>query len=345
MPELWDLYAYDQARDDFIPTGATAVRGTRLPDGTYHRVVHAWIRNHEGKYLISQHCAQKSHALCWEPTGGSVLAGETSLDAACREVKEELGILLPPEKGQYLFRGVRHYEGCDDFVDVWLFDGAEVPQEEIKLQTEEVNAAMWVMPAGIHALRDCGFWMPWQQFDYLDRIIGPNVAFDTLPEDEAKALLGHLHNTAYLLHEQGNSAQSFAVGSMAHQRAAWWMDHFSAPEAKEYWQVMASDAINWARILEENDRLVEAEKYYDAFIAASRNIYQITHLYLDAFGVALGYHSKARFLRRHDLMELSQKEKDMARLIESIAIDSDNVRRDLPLDAGMFDDNGLIFDS
>lgn len=46
--ELWDLYTKDR-----VLTGETHVRGQPLPAGRYHLVVHVWIRNAKGQYLIS----------------------------------------------------------------------------------------------------------------------------------------------------------------------------------------------------------------------------------------------------------------------------------------------------
>ena len=51
-----------------------------------------------------------------------MLAGETSEEAAIREVKEELGLELKPGFGALRLRGVRFFDGYNDFVDVWLFE-------------------------------------------------------------------------------------------------------------------------------------------------------------------------------------------------------------------------------
>ncbi|MDO4860986.1 MAG: NUDIX domain-containing protein [Bacillota bacterium] len=122
MAEMWDLYKRFGNTLEFVKTGQTIERGSRLPDGAFHQVVHVWIKNEIGEYLISQRSAEKSDPLRWEPTGGSVLAGETSEEAAIREVKEELGLDLKPGSGSLRLRGVRFFDGCNDFVDVWQFE-------------------------------------------------------------------------------------------------------------------------------------------------------------------------------------------------------------------------------
>lgn len=162
MAETWDLYIRKGESLDFEKIGQTVERGKRLPNGTFHPVVHAWIRDERGYYLISQRCATKSNPLRWEPTGGSVLAGETTLQAALREVKEELGIDLKPDNGRPLCRGVRFYDGCDDFVDVWMFDAdSKAIRKSLKLQVEEVNAAALMPPDVICILQATDQWISW----------------------------------------------------------------------------------------------------------------------------------------------------------------------------------------
>ena len=81
--ELWDLYTENRT-----PTGKTLVRGEKVPAGYYHLVVHVWIQNVKGEYLISQRSASRPTCpLMWECVGGSVITGENSLEGAIREVK------------------------------------------------------------------------------------------------------------------------------------------------------------------------------------------------------------------------------------------------------------------
>ena len=89
--EKWDLYNAKREK-----SGITVCRGEIIPKGLYHLSVSAWIVNQQGQYLLSQRHPKKQYPLYWECTGGSVLSGETSLQGAIREVKEELGILLTP---------------------------------------------------------------------------------------------------------------------------------------------------------------------------------------------------------------------------------------------------------
>ena len=102
-------------------TGREYIRGEKIPEGFYHLVVHIWIRNRKGEYLISQRSANRPTApLMWECVGGSVLMGESSIGGALREVKEKVGLDLKPENGKLLFTKIR--SAFNDMVDVWLFE-------------------------------------------------------------------------------------------------------------------------------------------------------------------------------------------------------------------------------
>lgn len=140
--ELWDLYNENREL-----LGRDHIRGEQLPIDGYHLVVHVWIRNSKGEYLISQRSANRSrYPLMWECVGGSVVKGEDSLQGAIREVKEEVGIDLEPDKGHVLFTKVRKImEGkiVNDIVDVWLFDyDGEVNLSDAT--TDEVAQVTWM---------------------------------------------------------------------------------------------------------------------------------------------------------------------------------------------------------
>lgn len=139
--EVWDLYTENREL-----SGQTHIRGDELPENLYHLVVHVWIRNSKGQYLISQRAADRpTHPLMWETAGGSVIAGETSLQGALREVKEEVGVDLEEENGRVVFSKVRKIVGGDkhnDILDVWLFsyDGEA---DLGKATTAEVAQIKW----------------------------------------------------------------------------------------------------------------------------------------------------------------------------------------------------------
>ena len=136
MTEVWDIY--NESREK---TGCLLQRGKPIPKGCYHLVVSAWIMNSQGQYLLSQRHPDKQYPLYWECTGGSILAGESSLTGAIREVKEELGITLDPTRAKLIYQTRR--DSTQDFYDVWLFH-EDVELAAIRLQQSEVVNVKWV---------------------------------------------------------------------------------------------------------------------------------------------------------------------------------------------------------
>ena len=74
----------------------------------------------------------------WETTGGSALLGEDSLEAAVREIKEELGLVIDSSSAKLIGTTKRYYKGCPDILDVWIFE-SNVKLEDIKIQEEELS--------------------------------------------------------------------------------------------------------------------------------------------------------------------------------------------------------------
>ncbi len=129
MAELWDVYDGNRRK-----TGLFHERGKgKMEQGEYHLVVQVWIVNRNGQYLMSKRHPDKPYALKWESTGGSVLSGESSLEGAVREVREELGIRLDSSKGR-LIKSVRN-DAMHEFYDVWLFQ-RDVEIKDLNLQSE-----------------------------------------------------------------------------------------------------------------------------------------------------------------------------------------------------------------
>lgn len=145
--ELWDLYTSDRKL-----TGLTHIRGQEIPAGYCHLVVHVWLRNRRGEYLISQRAANRpTFPLFWECVGGSVLQGEDSLTAALRETREEVGVELDPQKGRVVFTRTRP----SDIMDVWLFD-YDGPVELAQATTDEVAQAHWMTRVQVMELYEQG---------------------------------------------------------------------------------------------------------------------------------------------------------------------------------------------
>ncbi len=152
--EIWDLY--DENRN---LSGKTHVRGEPMPADGYHLVVHIWIKNNKNQYLISQRSATRPvNPLKWECQGGSVLCGETSLQGALRETKEEVGIDLDAASGKVVFSNIRkeiNGQRFNDIMDVWLFE-YNGDTDLKKATTDEVAQTKWLTAAEIKELFNQG---------------------------------------------------------------------------------------------------------------------------------------------------------------------------------------------
>ena len=131
--ELWNIYDKDRNL-----TGRTHRRGDPLSAGEYHLTVHIWLQNSDGRFLITKRAPNKGYAGVWECTGGSALAGDDSLTAALREVREETGLTIRPENGRIVYS----YQGWDWFTDVWLFQQA-LDTSGVVLQPGETCDYRW----------------------------------------------------------------------------------------------------------------------------------------------------------------------------------------------------------
>ncbi len=147
--ELWDLF--DRNRR---PLGRTHRRGTPMPPDAFHLVVFVWVFNSEGQTLLTRRAPEKPHyAGMWSATGGAVQAGETSLHAVRRELREETGIDAP-EADFVLLETVRS-ETRGYFSDLYLLQN-DTPCERLTMQPGETTEARWVSRTELEALIAAG---------------------------------------------------------------------------------------------------------------------------------------------------------------------------------------------
>ena len=162
--ELWDIY--DENRK---PKGYTHIRGEKMRPGDYHITVNVWIKNSSGEFFLTKRSPEKVHPGYWECTGGSVIAGDTSLECAVKETYEEAGIVLDPSDGELVHSYNRmEKRGMPDFCDVWFFR-KDFDLSDVVLQEGETCDAMWASKEKILKLLDDGKLVP--VFDYLDIIL------------------------------------------------------------------------------------------------------------------------------------------------------------------------------
>ena len=148
--ELWDLF--DGSRK---PTGRLQRRGDPIAPGDYHIVVHIWVRRPDGRFLLTKRSPNKGFPNLWETTGGSALAGDDSLTAALREVREE-GVLVETRKW------------IDHFDDIWLFQH-DFSLAEVQLLEGETCDAMAATAEEILQLAAAGQFVPTERLAELIR--------------------------------------------------------------------------------------------------------------------------------------------------------------------------------
>lgn len=139
--EIWDLYDAEGRL-----TGNTMIRGEKVPEGMYHRVVEAVFLNSRGEILLQKRSLRKMlyPDILWYPTGGAVVAGESVEEACKREVAEELGFLPDMTQAKLL-----HHRVEKTFIrDVFLIE-QDMPVENMRFQEGEVDDARWLLPENI----------------------------------------------------------------------------------------------------------------------------------------------------------------------------------------------------
>lgn len=136
MSEYWDLY--DEERR---PVGQTAERGSLgFLSGVFHIVVMIATMNSRGELLCTLRSPEKvTYPSVWELTAGSVLAGEDSLSAAVRELREETGITAEPSELKF----IKSVKETTAFIDCY-FLRRDIPIEDIVFQEGETVGAKWV---------------------------------------------------------------------------------------------------------------------------------------------------------------------------------------------------------
>jgi 8-oxo-dGTP pyrophosphatase MutT (NUDIX family) len=123
-------------------TGETKARAAVHGDGDWHRVLHVWVAREDGTLILQRRSRHKD----LEPNkadvtvGGHLRAGESVFDAA-REVEEEIGLEIRPERLAHLgtWRSERRYPDAHDreFHEVFALI-CDWPLERYSLDCREV---------------------------------------------------------------------------------------------------------------------------------------------------------------------------------------------------------------
>ena len=164
MPTSWTSFEtnstdewWDVVDAEGSPTGRTYRRGAaNWPSGFFHLIVAVCLQREDGAVLLAQRAATKEFPFGWEFPGGSALSGETSRQAASRELGEETGVEIPPSELTPIDRFVEAAALLD-------FYTAHAPANtELRLQQSEVVAAEWVPLEEVDRRRCAGLMAdPW----------------------------------------------------------------------------------------------------------------------------------------------------------------------------------------
>lgn len=157
MDEFIDVY--DAERN---PIGKTIPREDAfLKEGEFMLYVLAIVQNAEGRYLITQRSMDKHWAAgWWEVTGGGVLAGESSVQAVQREVREEVGLDVSGQvlEPVYAYKNVDLERGDNYIVDIYHFH-LDVSESDVTLQDSEAIACKFATWDEIQELADQGVFL------------------------------------------------------------------------------------------------------------------------------------------------------------------------------------------
>ena len=132
--EYFDLYTADRQ-----PLGYKIQRGAPIPRGEYHIVVQIMTVNRKGEVLLTQRVPEKTSGGKWECSGGCAVTGETSQQAAVRELREETGLAVTPED-----ISLEWTLTTDSMLRDFYIVTKDARLESLRLQATEVCAAKWV---------------------------------------------------------------------------------------------------------------------------------------------------------------------------------------------------------
>lgn len=132
--ELWDAYNADGTK-----AGVDLVRGNDIPKGLKHAVAEVFVMHKDGDILVMQRDFSKpnSPGKYESGAGGSVIKGETFLQGAVRELKEETGISGDNFKKLY-------YVVTDEVIYQGYLCIVDIDKNSVTLQEGETIGYKWL---------------------------------------------------------------------------------------------------------------------------------------------------------------------------------------------------------
>ncbi len=146
MDEMVDIL-----NSDGSPTGEVRSKKEAHEKGLWHRAAHVWFVNGRGEILMQKRADNlESHPGEWDiSAAGHLSAGNTRIQGALREVKEELGIELEEKDlkkigelhNESIHRGGKYIN--KEYDDVYVVR-KDVPISDITVQKSEISEVKYV---------------------------------------------------------------------------------------------------------------------------------------------------------------------------------------------------------
>ncbi len=146
MEELIDVLD-----ENGIKTGRVLPRSEIHKKGLWHKIVVTAIINSNNEILMQQRSYKKiRESGMWDiSVAGHVSAGENTLDAAVREIEEEIGIKVNNKELEYIFSYSENQIASIDYIDkqiheCFILKKDNLKVENINIQESEVEQIKFV---------------------------------------------------------------------------------------------------------------------------------------------------------------------------------------------------------
>ncbi|HNX60204.1 MAG TPA: NUDIX domain-containing protein [Spirochaetota bacterium] len=141
---------FDILNPDGTSAGYSFPRSRVHREGLWHRSAHIWVCDRHGRILLQRRALDKdTHPGLWDiSAAGHLSAGEPSIDAAVREIREELGLVIPPSRIIFRFTDREEHSGATitdrEFHDVFTLVVTDEEAEMIRPDPVELCDIRWL---------------------------------------------------------------------------------------------------------------------------------------------------------------------------------------------------------
>lgn len=142
----------DVLNSDGTPAGYSCGRTRVHAEGLWHRTIHVWAfdSKHNILFQLRSRVKENNPGLLDTSCAGHITAGDSSINAAVRELSEELGVKKSPRDLEYLFETT--YEGVlnggsyldNEYYDVYKITLSDAEKESLVPQPGEVDGFVWM---------------------------------------------------------------------------------------------------------------------------------------------------------------------------------------------------------